>query len=494
MKGIRMNEKIMVVSNQKKDLNLFKQTLGSKGFDVVTASPFQGIEDILLNNDFAAILVDYDQAGDQAYRWMNLLQGNSSQSCFILYGENKKAEKISEILQAGAYGFVSRSSISKRIYETVLGGMENRKAFIQILGMMNELREVNESLEREKEDLRGKNQELNLINRLTTEVAYDLNWSMILPRIIDAGFLNVLEPAVLGMLYRIGTRWNMAFHVSEKEINKNILDKLKEDMINKFYSISGERISIKDVDFNLYSSSVKISSNDTISLSKQLVRPLSLAGTPLGMLVMLPKNNDAFDQGKVELLSTISNILAMSLKNAQEYHKLKEMAVKDGLTGILNQKGFQDYMKKEFERAKRYRRALSLIMIDVDNFKTINDTLGHPAGDSVLQNLAECLENSIRQTDILARYGGDEFIILLPDTEITKAELLLKRVLSAVNNYPFEWKSKKIKVGLSCGISSTAELKNYERENDLILKADAKLYRVKRSRNHKVHEKISSQL
>jgi diguanylate cyclase (GGDEF)-like protein len=271
--------------------------------------------------------------------------------------------------------------------------------------------------------------------------------------------------------------------LSEKEINKEILENLKQDIIDKFYSLSGEKILIHETDLHLYSSSVKISSSDFISLSKQRVMPLSLAGKPLGLLVILPKKGEEFDNDKLELLSTISNILAMSLKNAQEYHRLKELAVKDGLTGVLNQKGFQDTIQKEFQRAKRYNRSLSLIMIDIDNFKVINDSHGHQAGDLVLKDLAECLKNAVRRTDILARYGGDEFAIILPDTEMKKSEMLLKRVLSAVENHDFRWKSKKINVKISCGISTTRELHFQQNEKELISKADARLYMTKRSQD-----------
>jgi diguanylate cyclase (GGDEF)-like protein len=480
-----MKEKILVISNQTKDGKLFEQILGSKGFEIVTKPIFEGIEDVLLKDNFGAILADYDQVGDLANNWINLLQENRSQSCVILYGENKEAEKISEILQAGVYGFISRSTISKHLYETILGGIENRKAFIEILGMIKMLKNVNESIEKEKEDLRKKNQELSFINRLSTEVAFDVDWSLILPRILNAGFLDVMNPALLGMLYRIGSKWEIAFHLSEKEINKEIVDRLKENMINEFSSISGEKVSKKDTDFHLYSSGVKISSAEAIPFSEQIIMPLSIAGSALGILAILPKDNEKLNDDKMELLTTISNILAMSLKNAQEYHQLKEMSVKDGLTGILNRKGFQNFIQKEFHRAKRYHRPLSLIMVDVDDFKKINDSLGHQAGDFVLRELAGSLKQSIRQADILFRYGGDEFVILLPDTDIEQAKMLLKRVLSDIKKRAFDWESHHLNVKISCGISTTSELENHEDEKDLISKADTRLYSAKRSQDLK---------
>ena len=479
-----MSERILVVSDKEGDLDLFGEILGPNGFNIERISHLEQIEAIILEDSFAAILADYDLIGNRAYGWIGLIQENRSKSCLILYGEKIKAESISEILQKGAYGFVPRALLCERIYDTILDGLKNRKAFIEILGMIDELRDVNEKLKKEKKALGEKNQELDFINRLSRKVAYDLNWDRILPRILDAGLFEVMDIEFIGILYRLDTRWNLAVHLSEKDINTKALGRLKHDIVERFFSLSVERIPMREVSLHLYPSNVNVSSSSPISLSKStVIKPFSLAGKPLGMIVLLPKNSKKLTKGHEELLSTIANILAMSLKNVQEYHKLKKMAVTDGLTGILNHKGITDSIRKEFQRSKRYKKPLSLIMIDVDNFKSINDSLGHQAGDYVLRELTVCLKRSVRKTDILARYGGDEFAILLPEAGMEKAKVLVKRLLRTIMTHAFEWGPAKITVEISYGISTTGELEKGEKEEELIHRADARLYAAKRSRN-----------
>ncbi|MBW2000915.1 MAG: GGDEF domain-containing protein [Deltaproteobacteria bacterium] len=488
-----MDERILIISNEKRDVELFEGILGSKGFDIEAISLSDEIEETNLKDAYAVILADYDLIGNRSYSWINILQENRSQSCFILYGEKIKSDKTSEMLQKGIYGFVPRSFLSERIYDTILGGLENRKAFIEILGMIDELKVVNKRLKREKENFRTKNQELGFINRLSSEVAYDLDWDGILPRILDAGLLKVIDVELFSILYRIDSKWNLALSLSEKEINKKTLERLKRNIVDRYFTLSKESILIKEMTFYLYPSNlpvlcaarqtgVKVSSSSPLSFSKPWILPLSLAGKPLGMLVILPKNKEELKKGKKELMSTISNILAMSLKNAQAYNKLKNMAVTDGLTGIYNHKALGEFIQQEFQRARRYNKPLSLVMIDVDGFKDINDSLGHQAGDYVLRELARCLKSAVRNTDILARYGGDEFAILLPETDMRKAEVLVKRMLHSVRNHTFKWRSERIRVEISCGISNIGELEERENEEEFIYRADSRLYIAKQSR------------
>jgi diguanylate cyclase (GGDEF)-like protein/PAS domain S-box-containing protein len=159
--------------------------------------------------------------------------------------------------------------------------------------------------------------------------------------------------------------------------------------------------------------------------------------------------------------------------------KLKELAITDSLTSLYNRRHFFDLAEKELGRAKRYQHAVSLIMLDLDFFKNVNDTYGHLAGDMALKKVAQLIKDSIRQVDIAARFGGEEFVILLPETEIQQAVLLAERLRKNVRENPLILKNGTVDVSISIGISNKKAIDPLSVEV-LIHCADQALYEAKK--------------
>ncbi len=162
--------------------------------------------------------------------------------------------------------------------------------------------------------------------------------------------------------------------------------------------------------------------------------------------------------------------------------KLRETSIKDSLTGCFNKKYFQETIDLEISRGKRYSRPISLIIFDVDYFKKINDEHGHPFGDEVLREIGEIMRRSIRSSDAVFRYGGDEFSIVLPETKKDKAIILADRVRRRIAEHTFHFKNKSIHVTVSGGVNGF-DSRCAEKE-DLITHADKACYLAKkRGRN-----------
>ncbi|MBT7074213.1 MAG: diguanylate cyclase [Anaerolineae bacterium] len=176
--------------------------------------------------------------------------------------------------------------------------------------------------------------------------------------------------------------------------------------------------------------------------------------------------------GRVITLNNVSELVNL-------YRQVKEASLTDSLTGVSNRRAFIERGKKEIIRTLRHGRPLSVIMIDVDNFKTINDTYGHKIGDNALYTIAQLCRAQMRSTDGIARYGGDEFAILLPETSAKNALLLAERICNNVAKMKFSAKvGENYALSISVGV---AELTRKETLEDLLHQADQALYEAKRA-------------
>lgn len=211
----------------------------------------------------------------------------------------------------------------------------------------------------------------------------------------------------------------------------------------------------------------------------ELAVPLKLKQQVVGVLNVESDNVDAFDQVDKQLLTTLATQLAVAIENARLYEETETLAVTDGLTGLNNHRYFQSFFERELSRARRYNHPLSLIMIDIDHFKKINDNLGHPVGDQVLREVARLLKEQARDVDLAARYGGEEFMLVLPETKRAEAQSLAERIRQRVEKHDFRISigKKPHAVTISLGVAGFPE--DGEEKSQIIDRVDKALYKAK---------------
>jgi diguanylate cyclase (GGDEF)-like protein len=156
--------------------------------------------------------------------------------------------------------------------------------------------------------------------------------------------------------------------------------------------------------------------------------PISYAETLLGVLNIESRRENAFTEEDTLLLRTLADLLATALHNAFVFQKMQKQSITDGLTGIKTRRYFLEALQSEWKRASRSTRPFSVVMIDLDKFKQVNDSMGHLEGDLVLARIARLLEQKCRQSNVVARFGGDEFVILMPETSMDQAQILAERL------------------------------------------------------------------
>lgn len=188
-----------------------------------------------------------------------------------------------------------------------------------------------------------------------------------------------------------------------------------------------------------------------------------------------------------QLLDKLAPYLSTSIGAITMHNRIKGLSVIDGLTQLYNRRYIMELFKKEFSKTIRYQSHLSLLMIDIDDFKRINDTHGHLSGDLVLKKLSTIIRANLRSVDLPGRYGGEEFIIILPETDKANAFSVGERIRARVQDQRFKtMNGEPITVTVSLGLSDIHDLDNKTNELELIKAADSRLYKAKRSGKNKV--------
>ena len=206
--------------------------------------------------------------------------------------------------------------------------------------------------------------------------------------------------------------------------------------------------------------------------------PLTAGDRILGTLVAGSRKKAALDDEAVRMIEVIAIQAAQAVLRAQLFEQMERMATTDGLTGLVNHRTFQSRAEEALAQAKRYGRKCSVILTDIDHFKSVNDTYGHPTGDMVLRGVAAILKDKARDTDIVARYGGEEFAIVMPETDTKGAQVIAERIREAVKAEIFQTEMGPLRITMSLGIATCPD--HGAEKQTLVDLADQCLYHAKR--------------
>lgn len=217
----------------------------------------------------------------------------------------------------------------------------------------------------------------------------------------------------------------------------------------------------------------------TFSTRSIVCVPLKSSERVLGVIELVNPLEDDFDDGDLKLLASIADFSAIAIQNARNYERIQQLVITDDLTGLYNSRHMNRLIEHEVARATRYDTNLSLVFIDLDHFKTINDTHGHLVGSQLLAEFGSFIQTNIRKVDLAARYGGDEFVLILPETPKSGAVKFCNNLLSRLRSHRFMAESNLPPIYITASIGIAAYPEDAATKDALMEKADEMMYAVK---------------
>ena len=213
--------------------------------------------------------------------------------------------------------------------------------------------------------------------------------------------------------------------------------------------------------------------------------PLHLGERQLGVLNLVMAPDAVFTGDEIRLLQTVGDQLSAAIERARLYESAELMATIDSLTGLINRRYFFQFAQKEFERSSRYQFPVTILMIDIDLFKRVNDNFGHLIGDQVLSKIGPRFRTILRSSDVIGRYGGEEFVVLMPETNLENGIAIAERLRISITDHPFTTDKGDISLTISIGVSSK-ENQSEETLEAVLENADQALLLAKQNGRNKV--------
>lgn len=384
-------------------------------------------------------------------------------------------DAIEELEKALGKGFmeIMRTPLKESAIQSVLERATEMKS------VYGDIYRMTQEIYLERELLARKNEHLSFINRFVSRVSESLEPAEILKLACEE--ISQLFPVKLIQ----GAVWNIEKDGSlDAELYlANTENTQAEDEWVAFISESILKLAMQSVkNYRITRLEAPHADKDIGNIGPQPGRvaiiPMNSGAETFGCLVMLSEKELRLGRDQVELLNSAAKHLSLALRNAQMYNEVRNQAQFDGLTKLYNRRHLDVRLEEELLRHHRYMHELSVLILDLDYFKNINDTYGHEGGDIVLQEVGKMLTESVRTTDFAARYGGEEFAIILPQTSADQALVLAERIRVKIARRRFAMEDNFFNVTASIGIA-TLPPGAFKPKSDLLREADKALYTAK---------------
>jgi diguanylate cyclase (GGDEF)-like protein/putative nucleotidyltransferase with HDIG domain len=392
-------------------------------------------------------------------------------------------EEREEIQLAGVKMFVPLMNKGKLVAVVAISERRDGKLYdVEDIDLLESITtQAAASMEKEysHEQLREQDEEVTLLNRLTTIITSSVSVQMIfegfaqeLKKVVDADWATIAlidgsELYFMALSSTIGTAWQPGEKIS--------LEGTATELVYR------ERQAVYEADLKRHSRFWTGERHLQQGIRSIVYLPLSVTDHNIGSLIFASRKPNAYNRSQIKLLEKVALQIAAPIENAQLYARMEQRARIDMLTGLFNRHHFEERLEEEISRNSRYGDVFSIFMIDLDDFKTYNDVHGHPVGDILLSQIGKIIKSSVRNADQAFRYGGDEFVVILPRTASDDAYVVAERVRERIAE-----EMKKRSIAVTCSIGLASYPADGVLASELVGVADTALYRAKRAGGNRI--------
>jgi len=491
-----MNKRILIVEDHSDMMNILKKYLQEHNYESIEAENAEiGIKKFYEEQP-DLVLMDLmlpGMPGIEAIKEIKNNQKNESYTPIIILTAKNDVNDIVEGLDSGADDYVVKPFHFDELIARIKTALRLKELNELLVKQSGELEGANDQISHLNQSLLGKNKELrkNIYNLHSLfEVSMELNSILDLHRLVNSILLTLVgqfsSKNALFLFAPSPDIDRMQLMNSKGFYLDSIADLFieKKDPFLEYLKTHNLPAKIKNIRRKVKDSPAL---ENLSSIGIQIISPVLIKGVIEGVICLGPRMKDQdYLKNDLEHISILGNIISIAVANAALYYEVEQLSYTDGMTELHNFRYFELRLKEEVIRHKRNKTGLSLLILDVDNFKNYNDTMGHPAGDEVLKKLAHILKETVRENDIVARYGGEEFAVIIPAVEKVGARILADRLRENVEQTYFDHEEIQPlgKVTVSIGVASLpVDGIDYQ---SLLNSADVALYAAKHGGRNRV--------